>query len=392
MFQVRSLTRSRAVSAMLAVLLSACLFAGLAIPQAAKAAPGDFTLYTPYTDISVTPGQSISYYVELINDTNVVQNAEISLDGPADWKKTMTSGGWNASQISVKPKSSQNLNLEIEVPQKVEQGVYRFTLNAKDKAALPLTIRVTQQGTFRTELTTEQPNMQGSSGSSFSFSTMLRNRTADKQQYSLTSEAPRGWLVVFNEGGKNVTSVQVDPGASKSVSVDVRPPENIPEGSYKIPIGAVSGGTNAKLELEVVIKGSYKVELTTPSGVLSSDVTAGSSRKLDLTVKNSGSSVLTDLEMSANTPAGWEVTFEPRRIQKLDPGATTQVQATLKSSNKAIAGDYVTVMNVRAPEASASAQFRMAVKTSVLWGWVGVLLIAGVIGGVYYLFRKYGRR
>ena len=55
-------------------------------------------------------------------------------------------------------------------------------------------------------------------------------------------------------------------------------------------------------------------------------------------------------------------------------------------------GDYVATMEARTPEVNATAQFRIAVKTPMLWGWVGILVIVVAVGGVYYLFRKYGRR
>ncbi len=68
------------------------------------------------------------------------------------------------------------------------------------------------------------------------------------------------------------------------------------------------------------------------------------------------------------------------------------VTATIKADKKAIPGDYVTNLEARTPEASSKASFRMSVKTPMLWGWIGVLIIAAAIGTVWYLFRKYGRR
>ena len=96
--------------------------------------------------------------------------------------------------------------------------------------------------------------------------------------------------------------------------------------------------------------------------------------------------------MSANKPADWEVTFEPSKIDALKAGETSTVMATLKASKKALPGDYVTTIMAKTPEANADAQFRVAVKTPMIWGWVGVLIIIATIGVVYYLFRKYGRR
>ena len=152
-------------------------------------------------------------------------------------------------------------------------------------------------------------------------------------------------------------------------------------GSYKIPVRAATGTTSAELELEVVVTGSFQMELTTPRGLLSTDITAGDVKRIELEVKNTGSSLLKDIQLSASKPADWEVTFEPTKIDALKAGETSTVTAILKASKMA-----------KTPEVNADAQFRIAVKTPMIWGWVGVLIIAAAIGVVYYLFRKYGRR
>ena len=134
------------------------------------------------------------------------------------------------------------------------------------------------------------------------------------------------------------------------------------------------------------------MELTTPRGLLSTDVTAGDVKKIELEVRNTGSALLKDIQLSANKPAYWEVTFEPSKVDALKAGETSTVMATLKASKKALPGDYVTTIMAKTPEVNADAQFRIAVKTPMIWGWVGVLIIIATIGVVYYLFRKYGRR
>ncbi|HHX76954.1 MAG TPA: hypothetical protein GX697_01185, partial [Firmicutes bacterium] len=74
------------------------------------------------------------------------------------------------------------------------------------------------------------------------------------------------------------------------------------------------------------------------------------------------------------------------------PGETAKVKAYIKPSDKAIAGDYVVNISASTPEAYSSADFRVTVKTSALWGWIGVLIIALVGAGIYYLFRRFGRQ
>lgn len=163
-------------------------------------------------------------------------------------------------------------------------------------------------------------------------------------------------------------------------------------GSYKIPVRAAAGTTSAELELEVVVTGSYQMELATPRGLLSTNITAGDVKRIELIVKNTGSSLLKDVQLSADKPVDWEVSFEPSKIEMLKAGETANVVATMKASKKALPGDYVTSIQAKTPEVNADAQFRIAVRTPMIWGWVGALVIIAAVGVVCYLFRKYGRR
>ncbi len=360
---------------------------------AAVYADGSVTLYTPYTSLSAPPGETISYSIEVINNGGGIQNVDLSVSNmPEQWEYDLTASGRPVQRVAVKPNEPQTVNLDVKVPLEVKKGGYRFSVTANGTSSLPLTINVSEQGTYKTELTTEQPNMEGHADSTFNFSTTLRNRTAEKQLYALRADVPRGWDVQYTVDGKNVTSVNVDANSSKDISIAVQPPNEIKAGTYKIPIQAAANSTSASTELEVVITGTYNLELSTPNGNLSTEVTAGDEKKIDLTVKNTGTAPLRDIELSATTPANWEVTFDTKNINVLEPGKSANVQATIKADKKAIAGDYVVSMKAQTPEKSAEAQFRVAVKTSVLWGWIGILIILGVIGGVYYLFRTYGRR
>ena len=325
--------------------------------------PKSVILYTPYTKISVSPGASIDYSIDLINNTDQLMNANLSVSGlSASWKHEMKSGGWSLSQLSVLPKEKKTFNLKVEVPLKVNKGNYHFVVYAGN-AKLPLDVVVAQKGTYQTEFTTDQPNMQGNSKSTFTFSATLKNQTADQQLYALMANAPRGWNVVFKPNYKQATSAQVEANSTQNVSIDITPPANVEAGSYKIPVRAATGTTSAELELEVVVTGSYQMELTTPRGLLSTDVTAGDIKKIELEVRNTGSSLLKDIQLSANKPADWEVTFEPSKIDALKAGETSTVMATLKASKKALPGDYVTTIMAKTPEVNADAQFRVALKT-----------------------------
>ncbi len=350
-------------------------------------------LYAPYTHITVTPGQKIDYSVKLINNSSSIRDVGISLYGlPDDWSYTLKSGGWQISRLSVLPDKEETISLEVMVPLKVEKGTYRFHIRASGYDDLPLTIEVSKSGTYKTAFSTKQPNLEGAANTTFTFSATLKNATADTQFYALTARPPRGWSVNFKADYKQVASVKVNPNETQSISIEADPPDQTPAGTYKIPVLASTANTSAGFEVSVAITGSYDLSLSTPTGRLSEDITAGDSKEVTLTVKNTGSAPLTDITMSATTPVDWNVTFDPKKINRLPAGKTTEVTAKIHASEDAIAGDYVTALEAKTSETSSQAKFRISVHTSAIWGWLGILIICAALGSVYYLFKKYGRR
>jgi uncharacterized membrane protein len=350
-------------------------------------------LYTPYIKISVPPGQSVDYSIDLINKSREAINADISLRGlPSSWNYTLKAGTYNIRQISVLSGDRKSINLSIVVPLKVNKGSYPFKIVAGNIYELPLTIIVSEKGMFKTEFTTNQANMVGNSTSTFTYQAILRNSTGDKQLYALMADAPPVWKVDFKYNSRQVTSVEVNENSNATLNVEIDPPDMIEAGTYKIPVRASTNSTSAELGLEVVIAGSFAMELTTPTGLLSTEITANDRKRIELILKNTGSAPLRGIQLSANAPINWEVVFDPKKIDVVEPGKTAQAFAIIKAAKKAIAGDYVTSIDAKTQQVTSRAQFRISVRTSLIWGWVGILIISGALGSVYYLFRRYGRR
>lgn len=357
-------------------------------------AQSGLTIYSPYTRISVPPGESIEYNVDFINHGKSVVNCPIAISGlRSGWDYTLKAGGFNIQQISVLPDEKKTVKLQVQVPLKINKGLYRFNVLAKGITSLPLTVVVSKQGTYKTEFSTEQPNMQGAANAKFTFTANLKNHTADQQLYALQAAAPRGWKVTFKAKYKQVTSVSIDANKTEKITVEVDPPDNVIAGTYKIPVRAATKATSAEVALEVVITGSYDVDLSTPTGLLSTKMTAGGKKKIEVVVHNTGSAPLKDIKLkAASKPTNWDVTFDPEQIGELAPGKTAQAYATIQADKKAISGDYVVKLEAKTPETSSRPSFRVSVHTSMLWGWIGVIIIAIALWSVYNLFRKYGRR
>jgi uncharacterized membrane protein len=70
-----------------------------------------------------------------------------------------------------------------------------------------------------------------------------------------------------------------------------------------------------------------------------------------------------------------------------------EVTAHIRPADKAVAGDYVeTIRAQTAQGASKSADFRITVLTSTLWGAAGIGLIAVSVGVVALAVVRFGRR
>jgi uncharacterized membrane protein len=69
-------------------------------------------LYTPYTEISVPPGETIDYSIDVINKTEEMKNTKISVEGiPRGWISELRSGGFSISQLAVLPDDKKRFNL-----------------------------------------------------------------------------------------------------------------------------------------------------------------------------------------------------------------------------------------------------------------------------------------
>ncbi|WP_026701299.1 COG1470 family protein [Salibacterium aidingense] len=356
-----------------------------------------FELFSPYSGISVTPGETINYDMQAINDTGSIQDAELSVNGlPEGWDYNLTAGGFQVSQLTVQPGSPQSFALELDVPLEVEKGTYEFEVNATNpngpNDSIPLSVTVQEEGIYQTEFTSEQPNLEGDSETEFRYQATLRNRTAEEQVYAMEASTPEEWSVQYESEGESVSSVSVPSNQEKTVTVIATPPNQIEAGDYSFDVTASAGGTSAAQTFEASVTGQFGLELSTPSGQLNTNVNIGGSRAIDLVVKNTGTIPVNEQSLSAQTPPNWEISFEPASIPAIEPGSQETVQAEINASDNAIAGDYVSTITVEGAQVSDSIDLRMSVQKTGIWGWISSAIILLVGAGIYAVIRRYGRR
>lgn len=155
------------------------------------------SLFTPYTGLSAAPGETINYSVTVINSSPSIKNMSFSVEGlPDGWQYKITADGREIKELSVRGNSEEKISLDITSPLDVQKADYRFSLVASDgnsNSKLPFLISISEQGALASELTSDQANLQGNADSKFTYTVTLRNRTADTQNYALSSSAGKGW-------------------------------------------------------------------------------------------------------------------------------------------------------------------------------------------------------
>ena len=359
---------------------------------------------TDYPGVTVKAGDTVSFGLDFSCDEGSYDAALSVKSLPDGWSGYFKGDSKQVTRVHVDSTDEQNTDsksstdFSLTVPDDAEDGTYTIELQADgDKGAsdtLELEVTVSKEEVMQSTFTSEYPEQQGASGTTFSFDTTVVNNRATEQSYSLSAEAPSGWQVTFTPSGEstNVASLNVDPGSSQGLTVTVTPPEDVEKGDYTIPVSAISSEDTLTQDLSVSITGTYKVSLSTPDGRLSLDAYADKETSVTLSITNDGNVDLTNLNLTSTAPTDWDVSFSESTIDTLEAGATKEVTAYIKPAQNVITGDYVTDITIKNDSASSMAEFRVSVKTPTTWGIVAIAIIVVLVAVLAAIFKKFGRR
>ena len=351
-------------------------------------------LTTPYPAVAVAPGAKVSFDVSI--KTPSADRVNLALAGvPTSWGAILRGGGFVVDGVQTNGTDAAVVTLEVTVPADATAGTQRITVRATSGSAsssLDLDIRVTTTAAGNVTLTTQFPELKGVSTSSFSFSLSLTNDTSDDLTFGVVAAGPDGWTVTAAVASQaQAATAVVKAGQTSSLTVTAKAPQDATAGTYPITVDATSGDRTAHADLSIQITGSYDLSMTTSNQRLNVGGSAGGTTDLGLVIQNSGTADVEGVELSADPPSGWTVTWEPTTIT-VPAGQSVNATAHIKSSADAVAGDYMVTLRATSPAASATSAIRVTIETSLLWGAVGVALIAIVLFGLWWTFRRFGRR
>ncbi len=401
----------RRIGFLTGLLAAALIVAGPAVTLAAdeqtkrddRPARG-IAIYSEFSGVVVPVGESVR--MELTVENKGRQDEVVSLkltNVPKGWRASLKGGSFTVTGVAVPDGKTRTLSFNAEPEKGVTTGTYEFgiegvTADGKLKANYAIVVTARERSRLGTEdiqITTSYPVLRGQTDATFEFSLDVNNRTDADRTFNLAAQAPEKWEINFKPGyeQKQISSLRIRGSSNQTVAVSVTPPRDTQAGEYPILVQVSSGESKAEVKLIVVLTGIYKLDAATPTGILSTEAVTGKPTTVSLLVKNTGSAVNRNINLSSFKPENWKVEFKPEKIEALDPNQIKQIEATITPAATALVGDYSVGLMVDGERASnKTVEMRVTVKAPTAWGWIGVGLIAVVIGGMGGLFAWLGRR
>jgi uncharacterized membrane protein len=361
-------------------------------------APKGLYLTTDFPAVTVRAGDSTDVPLKLRNSGLPPVAVKLAIDGlPKDWKAHFTGGGDTVEAAMPATDDTVDLDLHLDIPAGSKSSTQTLTVDARgdqQNLQLPLDVTLGDVQPARLELKSDLPSLEGSPSTSFEYSFTVKNDSAKTQTVSLNAKAPQNFQTSFTQGyaSQEISSIPIDAGQSKDLKVKVQPPADLSAGDYKVQVIAAAGDLNAALPLAMQVTGQPHLRLSGKDDRLSAGAEAGKETTVSLELSNDGTAPAQNIALSSSPPSDWNVSFDDKNIDSLAPGQTTTVTASLTPSAKALAGDYMTTFRANSGGDSSSADFRISVTTSTLWGAFGIGLIAIALLVLVGAVARFGRR
>ena len=366
--------------------------------------PRQISVAPEYTSITVPEGEEVSIDLTVANQGKQDEFIDLSLPQvPMGWKARIKTYSFDVSGVFVASDKSKSLSLKAEADEGTGPGKYTFgikgqTQDGKFVSTSQVTVHVREKDKEKkskgVNLTTSYPVLQGPTDAKFEFSVEVENKTDKDSTFNLTAQGPTNWDINFKPSyeDKLISSLRLKAGARQSMGVEVKPYPLAEAGKYPIQVKVSAPEGTAEAELTVILTGTHKIEVGTASGLLSLTAMTGKPANMSFYVKNTGSAPQNNVKLLSFKPENWKVEFKPDKLDKLAPNELKQIELVVTPADQALVGDYSVAIGVEGEKASKNLEFRVTVKASTVWGWVGIAIIVLVVLGLVVLFVRMGRR
>ena len=253
---------------------------------------------------------------------------------------------------------------------------------------------------------TKLPKIQAKEGETFIFNFDVAYKSGDKpfgieegkseKTFDITVDYPTGWIAAVASGSTEAPAINLKFNSKESLKLMAIPLVQQEPGEYVFKVtfkSAVEGDTlEGSIEFTAVAPPTYEINLTTKTGMVSTELTSGKDNHYKLIVTNNSSTSVENISLSSTEPEGWQVSFDKDKIESMEAGEKIEIDVTINPPEKTIAGDYMLTFRASSENSNSSIDLRATVETPTIWGIVGIGIIVVVIIGVAVIFARLGRR
>jgi len=354
-------------------------------------------LVAPYTAVTVA-GPTATVALKLHNYGLPPEPVELSVTGvPSGWKAEFLGGGQPVGAAMPATGEAVDLQLRLDIPSNSKASSADLVLHAdgkNNKSSLPLEVSLGNDLPVSLSLKPQLPSLRGTPTTSFSYTLDVHNDSGKDVLVSLAAKLPKGFEASYTKqyDQQEISSLPVKAGETQTVAMKLKLPDNVTAGNYDLEAQISAAGVEASAPLQLAIEGQPKLSIGTKEGRLSGEAEAGKATPIALVITNTGTAPATKVALTSYPPTNWKIEFDPKTIDKIDPNGKADVTATLTPGAKSVAGDYMVTVNGNTEGSSASADYRVTVTTSTMWGIIGIAIIAIALLAVLGAVARFGRR
>ncbi|MFC1534983.1 NEW3 domain-containing protein [Thermodesulfobacteriota bacterium] len=367
--------------------------------------PRAITVAPEYPSIVVPEGDDVNMDFFVLNGGRQGETITLTITSvPKGWKAWFKTYSFKIGGVYVESDSKKDVSFKAEPEEGTGLGKYVFPIKAQTSdgkltASAELIINVESKVKEEKKekglnISTEYPVLKGPTDGKFEFSIEVENKGDKDAIFNLAYEGPKNWDINFKPSfeDKYFSSQRIKAGQSEIMAVVIKPYILSEPGEFPIKVKVSSDTAKGEVTLTVVLTGTYKMNVGTANGLLSMNAYQGKSTSISFYVENKGSGAQNNISFLTFKPENWKVEFSPEKIDTLPPGELAQVEMMVTPGDQSLVGDYSVGINVEGEKSTKNMEFRVTVRASTAWGWIGIIIIVAVVVGLVFLFIRVGRR
>lgn len=226
-----------------------------------KVETGGLKITSQYPVLTTPTGQTLTFTVDLKNETNKPLTASLLAQAPETWSVRFKPqyGDTVISSIALKENATETLSVEIDSPARAEAGEYPVTVRARAGAfEASANLKVTLKGTPDLRIGTRDDTLNTSltAGKRTPVEILVGNAGSGpvRNLSFLVTKKPTDWTIDF----KPEKIDALNPDELRSITMEIQPPPRAIAGDYLLTISPNSPDATAKSV-------DFRVTVSTPT-------------------------------------------------------------------------------------------------------------------------------